>query len=113
MNKLRKGDEVVVITGSDKGKTGHILSFTKDGSRVLISGVNKKIKHVKPNPQRGIEGGRIEEEAAIHISNVMILNPETQKGDRIRIEVTATKDAKGKNTFTRERFFKSTNKKIS
>jgi large subunit ribosomal protein L24 len=112
MNKLRKGDEVVVIAGNDKGKTGHIVSITKDGSRVLVAGVNKKTKHVKPNPQRGIEGGRVEQEATIHISNVMIFNPETKKGDRVRIEVTATTDANGKNTFTRERFFKSTNKKI-
>lgn len=112
MNKLRKGDEVVVIAGRDKGQRGHVLSLEENG-RILVSGINKKIKHVKPNPQRGIEGGKIEQEAPIHISNVMIFNPETQKGDRVRIQVTTTTLETGKKQFVRERYFKSTDKKIS
>lgn len=111
MNKLRKGDEVVVIAGRDKGQRGHVLSLEAN-DRILVSGVNKKIKHVKPNPQKGIEGGKIEQEAAIHVSNVMIFNPETQKGDRVRIQVTVVEGENGKKKHVRERFFKSNNKKI-
>lgn len=111
MKKIHKGDEVIVITGRDKGQRGHVLKVEKD-NRVLISGINKKIKHVKPNPQKGIEGGKTEQEAPIHISNVMIFNPESQKADRVRIEVTVSQDENGKKTHVRERFYKSNNKKI-
>lgn len=110
MNKIRKGDEVVVITGKSKGQRGHVLQVKED--KVLVSGVNRSIKHERPNPQVGIEGGRIEKEMLIHISNVMLFNPETNKGDRVKIEVTETKDESGKVTVTRERFFASTNKKV-
>ncbi len=103
MRKLKKGDEIIVITGKNKGQRGHILSVRKD-DRVLVSGVNKVIKHVKPNPQRGIQGGRIEQEMSIHVSNVMIFNPKTQKADKVGIRILEN----GK----RVRFYKSTNELI-
>lgn len=81
--RIRKGDNVIVITGKDKGKTGAIASFTADGKRLIISGVNMVKKHVKPNPQLQQEGGVVSKEASIHISNVMIVNPATQKRDGI------------------------------
>ena len=103
MNKLKKGDEVIVITGKDKGHRGHIVSFKKD-DRILVSGINKAVKHVKPNPQKGIQGGKIEIDMPIHVSNIMLFNSKTQKGDRVGIRVLDT----GK----RVRFFKSTNELV-
>ncbi|GGZ80180.1 50S ribosomal protein L24 [Ignatzschineria indica] len=110
MSKIRKGDEVVVIAGSSKGHRGSVLEV-KDG-RVKVAGANKVTKHVRPNPQLGIEGGKVEQESFIDLSNVMIYNPETKKQDKIKIEVTETKDENGKVKFVRERVFKSTNKKV-
>lgn len=110
MSKIRKGDEVVVIAGTSKGHRGSVLEV-KDG-RVKVAGANKVTKHVRPNPQLGIEGGKVEEESFIDLSNVMIYNPETKKQDKIKIEVTETKDENGKVKFVRERVFKSTNKKV-
>lgn len=85
--RIRKGDNVIVIAGKDKGKTGIVSSFASDGSRVTVSGVNMIKKHVKPNPQLQQEGGIIAKEASIHISNVMILNPATKKRDRITFKM--------------------------
>lgn len=82
MRKLRKGDEVVVIAGKDKGRRGSISQVLTNG-KLIISGVNVAKKHVKPNPNAGIEGGIISKEMAIDASNVMMVNPETDKGDRI------------------------------
>lgn len=82
MRKLRKGDEVVVITGKDKGRRGSISQVLTNG-KLIISGVNVAKKHVKPNPNAGIEGGIVSKEMAIDASNVMMVNPETDKGDRI------------------------------
>ncbi len=110
MSKIRKGDEVVVIAGTSKGHRGSVLEV-KDG-RVKVAGANKVTKHVRPNPQLGIEGGKVEQESFIDLSNVMIYNPETKKQDKIKIEVTETKDENGKVKFVRERVFKSTNKKV-
>ncbi|OYQ81258.1 50S ribosomal protein L24 [Ignatzschineria sp. F8392] len=110
MSKIRKGDEVVVIAGTSKGHRGSVLEV-KDG-RVKVTGANKVTKHVRPNPQLGIEGGKVEQESFIDLSNVMIYNPETKKQDKIKIEVTETKDENGKVKFVRERVFKSTNKKV-
>jgi len=81
MNKIRKGDNVVVITGKDKGKRGAVLSV--DGERVLVEGVNKVKKHVRPNPMKQQPGGILEKELSIHISNVALVNPATQKADRV------------------------------
>lgn len=81
MRKIKRGDEVVVIAGKDKGKRGTVRKVL--GDRVIVSGVNLVKKHQRPNPLRGIEGGVIQMEAPIHISNVMIYNPKTQRGDRV------------------------------
>ena len=83
MKRIKKGDEVIVIAGKaeNKGKRGKVLAV--HGDRVLVEGLNLVVKHVKPNPQLGIEGGIVRKEATIHISNVMLFNPETGKGDRV------------------------------
>jgi len=82
--KLKKGDEVVVITGKDKGKRGQVLKVNPDTNRVLVAGINVVKKAVKPNPQSGREGGIVDKEAAIHASNVMLVDPKTQKPTRKR-----------------------------
>ena len=81
MAKLRKGDQVIVIAGKDKGKQGTVLAVKED--RVKVEGINIVKKHQKPNQQTGVEGGIIEKEAFLHISNVAIYNAATQKADRI------------------------------
>lgn len=81
MAKLKRDDEVVVITGKDKGKRGKVLSVLDD--RVVVSGINMVKKHVKANPSRGTQGGIVEQEAALHISNVALFNAATQKADRV------------------------------
>jgi large subunit ribosomal protein L24 len=81
MNKIRKGDDVVVITGKDKGKRGTVLSF--DEQRVVVEGINRVKKHTKPNPMKGQPGGIVEKEMPIHISNVALFNPATSKADRV------------------------------
>lgn len=81
MAKLKRDDEVVVITGKDKGKRGKVLSILDD--RVVVSGINMVKKHVKANPSRGTQGGIVEQEAALHISNVALFNAATQKADRV------------------------------
>ena len=86
MNKIRKGDNVIVITGKDKGKRGAVL-VRLDEQRVLVEGVNRVKKHVRPNPMRGEQGGIIEKEMPIQISNVALFNPATQKADRVGIKV--------------------------
>ncbi|MDR2697358.1 MAG: 50S ribosomal protein L24 [Holophagales bacterium] len=82
--KLKKGDEVIVITGSDKGARGQITHVSPSTDRVTVSGVNIKRKAVRPNPQTGEEGGIVTKEAGIHISNVMLIDPATQKPTRKR-----------------------------
>lgn len=82
MNKIRKGDEIVVITGKDKGRRGTVLKVGTD-NRIVVQGINLVKKHQKPNPMVGIPGGIIEKEMPIDISNVMLFNPATQKGDRV------------------------------
>ena len=84
MRKIKKGDEVIVTTGKDKGRRGTVLSVTSD-DRVLVENVNMAKKHTKPNPNAGIEGGIVEKEMPLNISNVMHYNPATEKGDRIGI----------------------------
>ena len=81
MAKIKKDDEIIVITGKDKGKRGTVLSVAED--RVTVSGINLVKKHVKPNPARGTQGGIVEKEAALAISNVALFNPATQKADRV------------------------------
>jgi large subunit ribosomal protein L24 len=82
MRRIRKGDEVVVIAGKDKGKRGNIMRVMTDG-RVVVSDVNMVKRHTKPNPGRGVPGGIIEKEMPVDASNVMLYNPQTSKGDRI------------------------------
>lgn len=82
MAKLRKGDEIVVRAGKDKGKRGTVLSVSAD-DHVLVEGINLAKRHMKPNPQRGTSGGIVEKEMPIHISNVALYNAMTGKGERI------------------------------
>ena len=87
MNRIKKGDQVVVTTGNKKikGQTGEVLRV--DGERVYVSNLNLVKRHTKPNPQAGQPGGVVEREASIHISNVMLLNPATGKGERVATKI--------------------------
>lgn len=85
MNRIKKGDQVVVIAGKDKGKKGEVVRVA--GDKVVVSNVNVVKRHIKPNPQAGQPGGVIEREAPIHISNVMLFNPATGKGERVGFKV--------------------------
>ena len=82
MKRIRKGDEVIVIAGKDKGKQGSVLNIMPNG-RLIVSDVNMAKRHTKPNPNRGQPGGIIEKEMPIDPSNIMLFNPQTKKGDRI------------------------------
>ena len=82
MDKIRKGDEVVVIAGKDKGKRGTILTRI-DAEHVVVEGVNRAKKHVKPNPVKGVVGGVVDKDMPLHVSNVSLYNPATQKADRV------------------------------
>jgi large subunit ribosomal protein L24 len=103
MNKIRKGDEVIVLTGRDKGKRGKV-SLRKDDSMLVIDGINLVKKHTKPNPMKGATGGIVEKAMPIHQSNVAIFNAATGKADRVGIKVLA--DGK------RVRVFKSSGEEI-
>lgn len=85
MNKIRKGDEVIVTAGKDKGRRGTVLRVI-DEDRVLVENVNVAKKHTKGNPNAGVQGGIIEQDMPIHRSNVMLFNPITNKGDRVGIK---------------------------
>ena len=85
MNRIKKGDQVVVTAGKDKGKRGDVVRV--DGEKVVVSNVNIIKRHTKPNPQAGQAGGVIEREAPIHVSNVMLFNPASGKGERIASKV--------------------------
>ena len=85
MNRIKKGDQVVVIAGKDKGKTGDVVRVA--GDKVVVSNINIVKRHTKPNPQAGQPGGVIEREAPIHISNVMLFNPASGKGERVGFKV--------------------------
>lgn len=86
MNKIRKNDRVVVITGKDKGRQSTVLQVFANG-KALVQGVNVAKKHQKPNPNLGIQGGVIEKEMPIQISNLMVLNPSTNKGERVGFKI--------------------------
>jgi large subunit ribosomal protein L24 len=88
MNKIRKGDQVVVLTGRDKGKRG-VVAARVDEDRVTVDGVNVVKKHVKPNPMKGVTGGVIEKTMPIHQSNVAIFNSASGKPDRVGIKLLA------------------------
>jgi large subunit ribosomal protein L24 len=82
-SKIRRDDEVIVIAGKDKGKTGKVLTVITGTERVIVEGVNLIKKHQKPVPQLQQPGGIVEKEASVNVSNVAILNPETGKADRV------------------------------
>ena len=82
MKKLKKGDSVIIIAGKDKGKKGEILKIIEP-DKLVVSNINLAKKHVKPNPNKQETGGILEREMPMHISNIMILNPLTKKGDKI------------------------------
>ena len=103
MNKIRKGDEVIVLTGRDKGKRGKV-SLRKDDSYVLVDGINMVKKHTKPNPLKGVVGGIVQKTMPIHQSNLAIFNVASGKADRVGIKLLA--DGK------RVRIFKSSGEEI-
>ena len=82
MLKIKRDDEIIVIAGKDKGKRGSVQQVLDDG-RLIVAGVNMVKKHVKANPNRGTQGGIVEQEASLNASNVAIWNPKTQKADRV------------------------------
>jgi len=88
MKKIRKGDEVVVITGREKGRRGTVIKVLPN-DRLLVENVNMVKRHTRPNPQRGIQGGIVEKEASLHLSNVMLWNPVAKRGDRVGIRALA------------------------
>ncbi|MBU25326.1 MAG: 50S ribosomal protein L24 [Gammaproteobacteria bacterium] len=101
--KIRRDDEVVVLAGKDKGRRGKVVQVRPD-NRVLVSGVNLIKKHMKPNPTLGKQGGIVEKEAPLHISNVAIFNPETNKAERVGFRLN--EDG------TKVRVFKSNGKEV-
>jgi large subunit ribosomal protein L24 len=103
MRKIKKGDDVIVIAGKDKGKRGTVLRVSSD-DRVVVENVNIVKRHTKPNPQRGVAGGIVEKETAIDVSNVAIFNPATKKADRVGFRVL--EDGR------KVRFFKSNNEVV-
>lgn len=103
MQKLRTGDEVIVLAGKSNGQRGKISRILTEKSRVVVEGLNMMKKHVRPNPQAGVQGGIVEKEAPMHISNVAIFNPDSGKADRVGF-----KEEDGK----RVRIFKSDGKLI-
>jgi len=103
MQKIRKGDQVVVTTGSDKGKKGAVLRVL-DAGKVLVEGVNRVKKHQRPNPVKGQTGGIVEKEMPLAVSNVMLVNPATGKGDRVGFKFL---EAQGGAAPRKVRFFKS------
>jgi large subunit ribosomal protein L24 len=82
MQRIRKGDEVVVIAGRDKGKRGTVLRRV-DAQHVVVEGVNRVKKHMRPNPMKNVTGGIVDKDMPIHISNIALFNPATQKADRV------------------------------
>ncbi len=103
MNRLRKGDEVIVIAGKDKGRRGTVEKVLPNG-RVLVQNINMVKKHQKGNPNAGIPGGIIQKEMPLHASNVMLFNPATGKGDRIGFKTL--EDGR------KVRYFKSNNETV-
>jgi len=84
---IRKNDQVIVRAGKDRGKKGRVLSVVPDQNRVIVEGVNLIKRHTRPNPQRNIKGGIVEREAAIHLSNVMLVDPDTNEPTRVGTKV--------------------------
>lgn len=104
MRKIRKGDEVIVTTGKDKGRRGQVVRVLQDEAKVVVQNVNVAKRHTKANPQRGVAGGIVEKEMPLSISNVALYNAATGKADRVGIRVL--EDGR------KVRFFKSNNEVI-
>ena len=103
MNKIKKGDSVIVIAGKDKGKQGSITEILSNG-RCYVAGVQMVKRHTKPNPQAGVAGGVVEKEASIDVSNISIFNPSSKKADKVAIKTL--EDG------TKVRIFRSSGKEI-
>jgi len=86
MKRIRKGDEVVVISGRDRGKRGTVLRRADD-EHVIVEGVNRVKKHQRPNPMQGVTGGIVDKDMPIHVSNLALVNPATQRADRISFKI--------------------------
>ncbi len=97
MNKIRKGDQVIVTTGRDKGKRGTVIQRVDD-ERIVVEGVNMVKKHVKPNPMKGTTGGVIDKNMPIHQSNVAVFNPKTGKADRVAIRLLTDDEKQARKT---------------
>ena len=91
LKRIRKNDEVIVIAGRDRGKRGRVTLVDAERNRVVVEGVNLVKRHTKPNPQKQVQGGIVEQEAAIHASNVMLMDPQTKKPTRIGFKVEGDK----------------------
>ncbi len=87
MLKIKKDDDVIVLTGKDKGKQGKVLRVIPAKNRAMVEGINLIKKHVKPNPRTGTAGGVVTREASIHLSNIALYNPITKKADRVGIKI--------------------------
>ncbi|TRW92965.1 50S ribosomal protein L24 [Candidatus Methylobacter oryzae] len=103
MQKIKQGDEVIVLTGKDKGKSGRVSKVLKD-NKVLVEGINQAKKNQKPNPNAGVSGGIVVKDMPINISNVGLYNPATKKADRVGFKFL--EDGK------KVRYFKSTNEVV-
>lgn len=108
MFKIKKADEVIVISGKDKAKIGTVKSVYPGDGKVLVEGINMVKKHVKPDPNKGVEGGLVEKEARMDISNVAIYNPATKKADRVGIKINKLDDG----SEVKVRYFKSNGEQI-
>ena len=102
--RIKKGDEVIVLAGRNRGQRGSVLEVDAERGRVVVEGVNVMKRHTRPNPQKGTSGGIIEKEVSIHVSNVALFNPIAGKGDRVGIR--SMEDGR------RVRYFKSTNEVV-
>jgi len=103
MNKIKKGDDVIVLCGKDKGKRGSVLRVLED-ERVIVEGINTVKRHTKPNPNAGVTGGIVDKDLPVNISNIALFNPATKKADRVGFKVL--EDGK------KVRYFKSNNEVV-
>lgn len=103
MKKIKKGDEVVITIGKDKGKRGTVSQVLVEEGKLIVGGINIAKKHTKPNPNAGVQGGIVEKEMPIDVSNVAVFNPKTGKGDRVGFRMEGDKKV---------RIFKSNNELV-
>ncbi len=112
MAKIRKGDEVVVIAGRDRGQQGRVLEVLSDSDRLIVEGIQRVTRHIKPGTRKdNMEGGLVTVEAPIHISNVMVVDPETKKGTRVGFR-TETVEQDGRSRTKRVRVSKRSGKDL-